>query len=157
MTKRSARNKSPLANLQVLVADQSPQMAGLIASALKAIGVGAAVKVTDSSAAWLALGSKKFDAAILDFNLRPKGAAELTVGLRRSDLRNALMPVIGLAASVTTEELRAAMLAGVNKVAVKPVSADTLRARLLEVIEGSIFREPQPLAVGVDESNMFEI
>ncbi len=157
MTKRSARNKSPLANLEVLVADQSPQMAGLIASALKAIGVGATVKVTDSAAAWMALGSKKFDAAILDFNLKPKGAAELTVGLRRSDLRNAHMPVIGLAASVTNDELRSAMLAGVNKVAVKPVSGDTLRMRLLEVIEGAIRLEIETVPNGADVSDMVEI
>lgn len=155
MTKRSERNKSPLANLEVLVADQSPQMAGLIVSALKAIGVGATVKVTDSAAAWLALGSKKFDAAILDFNLKPKGAAELTVGLRRSNLRNAHLPVIGLTASVTTDQVRAAMLAGVNKIAIKPISGDTLRMRLLEVIERPLTLERLP--VHVEESNMVEI
>lgn len=156
MKKSSTREKS-LAGLEVLIADHSPQMAGLLASALRAVGVGSTVKVTDSSAAWLALGSKKFDAAIFDFHLKPKGAAELTVGLRRSDLRNAHVPVIGLAAGVTTEELRAAMLAGVNKVAAKPVSGDTLRMRLLELVQGPVVPEDEAVSHGADDAEMFEI
>lgn len=155
MARRRLPPKSPLASLSILIADHSPHMAGLLFSAVKGIGAGAAVRVGDAAAVRAALKSRKFDVAVLDFDLRPRGAIELTLELRRSRLPYAHLPVIGLAKSVEPEALRAAMLAGINKVVVKPVSGDTLRARLLEILGEAVI--PPASAVRPGAADTVEI
>jgi CheY-like chemotaxis protein len=112
--------------LKVLVAEQSAGMADVLASALKGIGVGTVQKSTSSAAAAQLIATSRFDAAIIDFDLEPHGAVQFTLDLRRSNHPSAHTPVIVLTSLVDRPKVRAALLAGVNRLLGRPVSAEEL-------------------------------
>lgn len=147
--RRPSRTNSPLAGKEILVAESSMRMAELLVSALRSVGVTSISRFTDSSSTWMALSTRRFDAAIVDFNLKPRGAIELTRDLRRSKHENARLPLIGIATNRAPATLTSALMAGMTRVVVRPVSAETLRARLIEVCGN---RNAPSSGSGVDEA-----
>lgn len=133
MSERPAR-KTELAQLSVLVADASLGMAELLAAALKGVGVGRVTKTTGSDAALRALSSRKFDALIVDLTLGPLSATELTLKLRSSQGHNAHTPVVALGSSLSGPMISQALHAGATAMLTKPVSAETLRRRLVDLV-----------------------
>ena len=121
-TKRSAAS--------ILVADSSAQFADLLCHVIRAAGYSAVHRANDSELVWESLTRKRIDLAVLDLNLGPRTAAEIVVALRRSAGPSAHVPIIGLTAVIRRPELNAALLAGINDVLTKPLSPDTLLARI---------------------------
>jgi DNA-binding response OmpR family regulator len=126
-----------LSDLKILVAEPSRHMSDLLTSSLRRIGIKTVVKAFDSAMVEQSLAAGKLDAAIIDFDLRPKSVPELVVGLRRSRGINAHIPVIGITTAIGNRELAEAQRAGVNKILQKPFSATDLKARLLTLLESS--------------------
>lgn len=123
-----------------MVAEPSAGMSELLVACLRGIGVRQISRVFDSQAAERVLTIHRLDAALVGFDLKPKGIAELVVGLRRSRKANAHIPVIGIGARVSEPELSRARLAGVNSVLRPPISGEALRLRLLDVIAERVER-----------------
>lgn len=147
MTARQSLKKSGLASRTVLVADPSAAMTDLLAAALRTVGVGVVKKATTSDAAWQMLTTQRLDAAIIDLDLRPQHAAELTVRLRRSSGPNAHIPVIALSTNGSRDSLMEALRSGVTKILAKPVSGESLRIRL-EAVLGDAHQDQTQFAVG---------
>ncbi len=120
----------------ILIVDPRPNMAGLVATMLRAIGRTGIREVNDANAAILELGRRPFDLIIIDDAITRPGAVELVRRLRTGGGINSLTPVIMMSAAPDAAGITGARAAGVTESLRKPFAASHLRARL-DSIEAS--------------------
>jgi two-component system chemotaxis response regulator CheY len=127
---------NPITKLNVLVADSTSHMAGLIGQMLRALKVGKVIEVADSSHAVAELGRHPFGLVILDADLSGVNATELVRKLRGSaDSPNRLVPIIMVAARTSASRIAAARDAGVTEFLRKPFAPSHLEARIRVILE----------------------
>ena len=137
---------SALQSLDVLLADDNPNMRSIIFAMLKSIGVTKLREVADGSAALEALNARPADLAIVDFRMLPVDGVTFTQLIRTApDSPNPYLPIIMMTGHSERRRVTEARDAGVTEFVTKPVNAPALLAR----IEAVIMR-PRPFIRGGD-------
>ncbi len=137
---------SALKSLDILLADDNPNMRAIVSAMLKSIGVGRVREVDDGSAALAALRVRPADLAIVDFRMLPVDGVTFTQLIRKAeDSPNPYLPIIMMTGHSEKRHVTEARDAGVTEFVTKPVNAPALLAR----IEAVIMR-PRPFIRGGD-------
>jgi len=134
----------PYARLAALVADNSPNMAELVAVMLRGLGVKKVTTALDAATAFGLLRARKFDVLILADDIAGMGGVELTRRLRLSEGGlNQKLAIIMTSAEPNAAGIAAARDAGITEFLRKPFSAEHIAARL-----DSIERAPRDFVSG---------
>jgi CheY-like chemotaxis protein len=126
---------SALQSLDILLADDNPNMRAIVSAMLKSIGVGRVREVDDGSAALEALRDRPADLAIVDFRMLPVDGVTFTQLIRRAeDSPNPSLPIIMMTGHSEKRHVTEARDAGVTEFVTKPVNAPALLSRIEAVI-----------------------
>jgi len=126
---------SALQSLDVLLADDNPNMRSIVFAMLKSIGVTRLREVNDGSAALEALNARPADLAIIDFKMLPVDGVTFTQRVRTApDSPNPYLPIIMMTGHSEKRRVAQARDAGVTEFLVKPVTPLALLTRIQSVI-----------------------
>ena len=126
---------SALQSLDVLLADDNPNMRSIIFAMLKSIGVTRLREVADGAAALEALNARPADLAIVDFRMLPVDGVTFTQLIRTApDSPNPYLPIIMMTGHSEHRRVAQARDAGVTEFLVKPVTPLALLTRIQSVI-----------------------
>ncbi|WEK58473.1 MAG: response regulator [Candidatus Brevundimonas phytovorans] len=126
---------SALQSLDVLLADDNPNMRSIVFAMLKSIGVTRLREVSDGSAALEALNARPADLAIVDFKMLPVDGVTFTQLVRTApDSPNPYLPIIMMTGHSEKRRVAQARDAGVTEFLVKPVTPLALLTRIQAVI-----------------------
>ncbi len=126
---------SALQSLDILLADDNPNMRAIVSAMLKSVGVGRVREVDDGAAALEALKARPADMAIVDFRMLPVDGVTFTQLIRTApDSPNPYMPIIMMTGHSEKRRVTEARDAGVTEFVAKPVNAPALLARIEAVI-----------------------
>lgn len=127
---------SPFARVTILVVEDNKPMRGLVRNILEALGVGTILEAGDGTAALKQLSTHEVDLVIVDWNMEPMDGLSLTRHLRTAeDSPDQFVPVIMLSGHTERARVMEARDAGVTEFMAKPVSARSLYARIVSIIE----------------------
>jgi len=126
--------------LDVLVADDSPQMRAYYRSVLALIGVERVREAGDGAEAFRAICEDAPDLLITDYGMVPLDGVELTRAVRTDvESPNEYLPIIMVTAHTDKQKIGMARDAGVNLLLQKPVTPQELVQHITNVIG-----DPQP-------------
>lgn len=122
--------------LHVMVADDNAHMRDLLVTIFDAIGVGRVYTASDGRAALQKMREHPCDILISDWNMEPMDGIELVRRVRRGEGDvDPYLPVIMLTGHTERTRVTMARDAGVTEFMAKPVSARSLYARIVSVID----------------------
>ena len=126
--------------LGVMIVDDNRHMRALLCSIMHALGIKRVKEVGDGETALTEIGAFEPDILITDWHMEPMDGTTLVKTIRHSseDLIR-YMPIIMLSGHSDMVRVREARDCGVHEVLTKPVSAKSLLARLITIIE-----QPRP-------------
>ena len=126
---------SALQSLDILLADDNPNMRAIVSAMLKSVGVGRVREVDDGAAALEALKARPADMALVDFRMLPIDGVTFTQLIRTAeDSPNPYLPIIMMTGHSERRRVTEARDAGVTEFVTKPVNAPALLARIEAVI-----------------------
>jgi CheY-like chemotaxis protein len=121
-------------SLDVLVVEDNPHMRRVVRHLLTAIGVNQVIEAPDGIEALEAIRTANPHVVLLDWELPLLSGSELVRIVRSPGVfPTPDLPIIVLSAHGERWRVMEAMRLGVNEYLIKPVSAQTLRARLVNV------------------------
>ena len=124
-----------LTALDVLVADDSPQMRRLLVAMLNAIGIINVRTAEDGREAFESIKQRRPDILITDADMGHVGGMELVRSVRRyQDQAGPYLPIIMVTGHTERSWVEGARDAGVDDFLAKPISAGSLYSRVSEVI-----------------------
>ena len=126
---------SALQSLDILLADDNPNMRAIVSALLKSVGVGRVREVEDGGAALEALRARPADIAIVDFRMLPIDGVTFTQLIRTAkDSPNPYLPIIMMTGHSEKRRVTEARDVGVTEFVTKPVNAQALLGRIESVI-----------------------
>ena len=123
-----------LGSICALVVDDNRFMRNIVVNTLNGIGVRNVVQADGVQQALDVLAETGVDLVISDWDMGEKSGIDLIRRVRANRVLR-LLPIIMLTANTTRGNIMAARDAGVTEFLAKPVSAQALYGRLVEVIE----------------------
>jgi len=120
-------------NIKVLVVDDFATMRKIIKNILGQLGIEQIDEADDGFTAVPKLASKKYDIALVDWNMPKMNGLDLIKHIRSNDDTKSL-PIIMVTAEALKDNIVAATQAGVNDYIVKPFTADVLEKKLKKVL-----------------------
>jgi two-component system OmpR family response regulator len=130
--------------MRLLVVEDEPKMAALLARGLREDGLFADVAATGEVAVWLAT-ERQYDAVVLDVALPDISGLEVCRRLRAADV---WAPVVMLTAHHEVEDRVAGLDAGADDYVAKPFSFDELLARVRAVVRRGASPRPVVMEAG---------
>ncbi len=125
-----------LSHLNILVAEDNQHMRFVIKTILKGMGVRTLREAADGSDALKILQTFPADVMISDWLMEPLDGLELTRMVRSAtDSKNPYLPVIMLTGYTEIARVKEARDAGVTEFLAKPISAQNVYHRLVQIIE----------------------
>jgi two-component system chemotaxis response regulator CheY len=125
-----------LDRLAVLIVDDNQHMRSLVRTILESLGVSQILEARDGAHALEKMGQGQIDLLIADWNMEPIDGLALTRHLRTSpESPDQFVPVIMLSGHTDRSRVMQARDAGVTEFMAKPVSARSLYARIVSIIE----------------------
>jgi CheY-like chemotaxis protein len=125
-----------MSGLNVLVADSNQYMLKIIRAMLRGFGISNIREASDGAVALEELNMHLIDIVIADYALETLNGVELIELVRGAeDSPNRFVPIIMLSAYTEKWRIEAARDAGVTEFLSKPLCANDLYLRLIEVIE----------------------
>jgi CheY-like chemotaxis protein len=125
-----------LDRLTVLVVDDNQHMRSLIRTILEALGVSSIIEARDGQHALEKLSAQQVDLIIVDWNMEPMDGLALTRQIRTSaDSPDPFVPIVMLSGHTEKSRVMQARDAGITEFMAKPVSARSLYARIVSIIE----------------------
>lgn len=122
--------------VRVVVFDTNVSSRHFVCSLLNTVGCADVVGTGTPEETFAALEAEKTHVLIVDFKTQPQDAPEFVTALRHSNLgRIVYIPVIVIAARADRVAVSRARNAGINEFMAKPISASSLEARLLAVLD----------------------
>jgi two-component system chemotaxis response regulator CheY len=119
--------------LRVLVVDDQESMRWIVQNHLKQLNITRVVQAASKDQALEKLAETKFDLVLSDFNMDNGTGLDLLKAVRSSPLLRK-MPFIMLTGNADASVVQAVAKAGVNNYLVKPISLDSLRKRIEQVL-----------------------
>ncbi|MBP6819224.1 response regulator [Ferrovibrio sp. MS7] len=123
-----------LGSVSVLVVDDNRFMRNIVANTLNGIGVRSVAQADSVDQALEQLAEIAVDLVISDWDMGEKSGIELIRRIRANKSMR-LLPIIMLTANTTRTNIFTARDAGVTEFLAKPISAQALYGRVVEVIE----------------------
>lgn len=117
-------------NLKVLVIEDEPNTRRLIIQLLKQVGIKNVYEANDGRAAFMETVRIQPHVVLCDIHMRPMGGLDYLAKIREMDALKGL-PVIMLTADGSQDSVMTAMKHQIAGYLVKPVSAATLKKRIL--------------------------
>ncbi len=125
-----------LERLHVLVVDDNPHMRTIVVTILRGAGFGDVREASDGSHAMVEMSSGTIDIVIVDLNMTPVDGLDFTRMVRTSpECPSPFLPIIMMTGHTERSKVTAARDAGINELVAKPISAKTLLARIVSVID----------------------
>lgn len=122
--------------LRVLIVDDSPNMRGIIKTVLVGIGIHNIVEAGDGAQAIEALSRNAIDLAIIDWSMPVYDGIEFVKHIRTDPMSpNPYLPVIMVTGHTERRLILQARDAGVTEFLAKPITANGLISRLIEIVE----------------------
>jgi two-component system, chemotaxis family, chemotaxis protein CheY len=126
--------------LGVMIVDDNRHMRGLLCSIMHALGIKRMKELGDGESALAEIGAFEPDLLITDWHMEPMDGTTLVKTIRHSsDELIRYVPIIMLSGHSDMLRVREARDCGVHEFLTKPVSAKSLLARLITIIE-----QPRP-------------
>ncbi len=123
-------------HLAALVVDDNRHMRMLIASVLHSLGIKYVYEAGDAAGAFGELKTRPIDIVFTDFLMEPLDGLDFARLVRTgSDSPNPYVPIIMITGYTEEARVKAARDAGVNEILCKPVTAEGIIQRVLEIIE----------------------
>jgi len=125
-----------LKNLNVLLVEDDPSMRFLLRDMLAAFGIEKTVTVPDGTKAFAELRQFPADIIITDWVMEPVDGLDFTRMVRSApDSPNPFVPIIMLTSQGAYERVQKARDTGVTEYLIKPVTANALYSRIVNVIQ----------------------
>ncbi|MEN9873490.1 MAG: hypothetical protein RL186_387 [Pseudomonadota bacterium] len=125
-----------LGSLHVLVIDDNPHMRSIVVAILRGAGFTHVKEANDGAHALEEMRSGIPDIVIVDLNMNPIDGLEFTRMMRTApDSPSPMVPVIMMTGHTERSKVLAARDAGINELVAKPISAKTMLARIVSVID----------------------
>ncbi len=122
--------------VSVLVVDDSRQIRSLVKNCLMSFGVKKIAEATDGDDAFRKLVEAKPDLVITDWNMPPTSGLELVRRIRHGDdSPDPYVPIIMLTGHTELARVKTARDNGVSSFLAKPMSADSLYKRIVNLVE----------------------
>ena len=121
-------------DLKILAVDDSPTMRRIIINTLKRAGFNDVAEATDGKDALAKMQVEDYNFVINDWNMPEMYGLTFVNNLRSNDDYKAL-PILMVTTRSVKEDIIEAMKAGVNSYIVKPFTPDTLKAKILQVMD----------------------
>lgn len=124
------------ADKTVLIVDDNAALRGLLRVSLQAFGVAKVFEAETVDMALSLVESKPIDLVITDWKMKPRDGIDLLRQIRNPQAcSSAYVPVIMLTAYSDGEHVRAARNAGASAFLIKPFTAPSLAATIMEALE----------------------
>jgi len=123
--------------VQILVVDDEEIALSLVGQLLARIGFENIDKAHNGLAAWDMMKAKKYGLVISDWNMPEMNGLDLLKAVR-ADERYRRLPYVMTSIDGSMERVKIARLAGVSAFLLKPFDESKLRAKLEEVLFGSL-------------------
>lgn len=125
-----------LHQLKMLIVDDNQHMRVIERQILHAFGIRNIREAEDGASALKMMRVFEPDIALCDWNMTPLNGLEFTHMVRTSaDIKNPFLPIIMLTGHTELHRVEEARDSGVDEFLAKPISAASLYARLVSVIE----------------------
>lgn len=122
--------------LRVLVVEDNHHMSSLIRTLLNSIGIREVHEAGNGAAALDVLREKRCDLILSDLAMKPMDGIEFTREVRMSPRSiNPFIPIVLITGYTERCRVEAARDAGVTEFLAKPITAQSLFARLAEIVE----------------------
>ncbi len=122
--------------LRVLVVEDNHHMSSLIRTLLNSIGIREVHEAGNGAAALDVLREKRCDLVLSDLAMKPMDGIEFTREVRMSPRSvNPFLPIVLITGYTERCRVEAARDAGVTEFLAKPITAQSLFARLAEIVE----------------------
>jgi len=122
-----------LADLKILVVDDSPTMRRILLNTVQKAGYSNVKEAVDGKDALAKLLAGDFDLLMTDWNMPNMNGLELVEAARKEEKLKS-MPILMVTTRNMKEDIVNAIKSGVNGYIVKPFDAKTLNAKILEII-----------------------
>ncbi len=119
--------------MSILVVDDYKTMIRIVRNLLKQLGFDNVEDAADGAEALAKMRQAQYGLVISDWNMEPMTGYELLKEVRK-DAKLKATPFIMVTAESKTENVIAAMKAGVNNYIVKPFNASTLKTKISSVL-----------------------
>ncbi len=121
-------------NLKILAVDDSPTMRRIIINTLKRAGFNDVAEATDGKDALAKMKVEDFNFIITDWNMPEMDGLTFVTNIRSSDEFGSL-PILMVTTRSVKDDIVQAMKAGVNSYIVKPFTPDTLKDKIMQVLQ----------------------
>jgi CheY-like chemotaxis protein len=133
-------------NLKTLIVEDSGHMRGLLRNLLNDIGIRDMAEAPDGGSAIRVLRDRKCDLILSDMAMAPMDGIEFTRRIRSGEAgADPHVPIIMITGHTERHRVEMARDAGVTEFLAKPVTAQSLRSRLAEILE-----RPRPFVRAAD-------
>ncbi|HSZ12118.1 MAG TPA: response regulator [Rhizomicrobium sp.] len=123
-------------HLKALVVEDNIHMRTLLRSLLNALGIKAVFESPDGTGAFNEIRERRPDFVLSDLSMKPMDGIEFTRRVRNdTDSPNPYVPIIMVTGHTERHRIVTARDAGVTEVLAKPITAQSLYARIAEIIE----------------------
>jgi two-component system chemotaxis response regulator CheY len=121
-------------NLKILAVDDSPTMRRIIINTLKRAGFNDIAEATDGKDALAKMQVEDFNFIITDWNMPEMDGLTFVTNLR-SNKEYESLPVLMVTTRSVKDDIVEAMKAGVNSYIVKPFTPETLKEKIMQVLQ----------------------
>jgi len=122
--------------LRILVVEDNQHMRSLLRSLLNSIGIREVHEASNGAAALDVLREKNCDLVLSDLAMQPMDGIDFTREVRLSPRSaNPFLPIIMVTGHTERHKVEAARDAGVTEFIAKPITAQSLFARIAEIVE----------------------
>ncbi|HEY2836179.1 MAG TPA: response regulator [Rhizomicrobium sp.] len=122
--------------LKVLVVEDNQHMRILLRSLLNSLGIREVHEASSGEFALELLKEKKCDLVLTDLAMKPMDGLQLTRELRQSERSpNPFLPIIMITGHTEKSRVEAARDAGITEFLAKPITPQSLFARIAEIVE----------------------
>lgn len=131
-----AGTKFDFASVGVMVVDDNRHMRALLCSILHALGFKQVREFGDGETALMHIDELRPDIVITDWHMEPMNGMELVRNIRNAaEETTRYVPIIMLTGHSEADRVRMARDAGVHEFLAKPISAKSLLARIIRIVE----------------------
>ncbi len=119
--------------MRIMTVEDSATMRRIIKNTLKRLGYEDVIEAENGQMALAKLATDKVDFIITDWSMPEMNGLDFILEVRKNDATRKL-PVLMITTVAEREDIITALQAGVNSYIVKPFDADTLKAKIEQVL-----------------------
>jgi two-component system chemotaxis response regulator CheY len=122
--------------MRIMTVEDSATMRRIIKNTLKRLGYEDVIEAENGQVALAKLTTDKVDFVITDWSMPEMNGLDFIMEVRKNEATRSL-PVLMITTVAEREDIITALQAGVNSYIVKPFDADTLKAKIDQVLSAS--------------------